>query len=294
MKSSAAAFVPPALDFAGPKPQISEKHFKVMTDLMLAESGIYLNHTKLSMLESRLVKRLRESNCENFDEYIQQLKTNPKERQEFIEALTTNKTEFFRECDHFDYLKNTVLPEFVAKHAGSSSGKSPSFRMWSAASSTGEEAYTTAMVLTEFFHLQSPCDFKIVGTDINSKVIEKAKQAVYPAELIKAVRPDWVQKYFQRAATQPAQYRVSSDLRSLIKFRIFNLIKDEFNVDIKFDVIFLRNVLIYFQPDVIELIINKMARYLKPGGYLFIGHSETLSRIKHPLTDLHSAVFKKV
>ena len=257
--------------------------------MIYRDAGITLNDSKKTMVESRLSRRVRELDVSGYNEYLKIIENDSEEREHFINSLTTNLTEFFREVPHFDYLKQTVFPE-IRQH-----NKSKKIRVWSAASSTGEEIYSLGMSLGEAFGDGFDWDYKILGTDVDSNVLKTATNAVYKKRSVEKIPPHMLQKYFQRGqGSNAGNYRIKKCLRESAKFRQFNLIKDHFDTPIKFDYIFLRNVLIYFDDAMIEIAINKMSKHLKNGGYLFIGHSESLNSINHDLKMIRSSIYKKV
>ncbi|MEI8348448.1 MAG: protein-glutamate O-methyltransferase [Pseudomonadota bacterium] len=287
MPEQAVKFVAPEVHIMGGV-CITDWEFQVLAKKLLDDTGINLTLSKKSMIEGRLSSRLRELSIHSFKEYIEFIKKTPSEGEVFINALTTNKTDFFREPEHFNYLTKTVLPEFLAKNP------EKKFRLWSGASSTGEEIYTLSIVLNEFFGSHHGYDYKIVGTDIDTEVLDQAKAGIYARHVIQCVRPDLLAKYFKKVgAVTSDKYEVSAELKRLVKFRQFNLLKSEFQVPIKFDVIFLRNVLIYFLPETIEIVIKRMYQHLKPGGYLFLGHSEALTSINHSFKYLKNSIYVK-
>lgn len=268
--------------------ELTEDNYHEIKDLLYEKTGISLKDNKQALVESRLTKSLRVLNLSTFKEYITLVRKDSDELTNFINSLTTNKTEFFRENDHFDYLTNTVLKNNLQ------SKTQDSFNVWSAASSTGEEVYTLAMVLHEGLGEKiSSC--RILGTDLDTNVLAKAESGVYKSALLAPMSPMLKETYFNKGTgSNSGFYKVSDSLKNLIKFRQFNLIEDEFKLNIKFDVIFLRNVLIYFEDDTIESVVNKLSQQLKIGGYFFIGHSESLNRVKHNLKYVAPSVFQKV
>ena len=172
--------------------------------------------------------------------------------------------------------------------------KKESIRVWSAASSTGEELYTLGIVLNEFFE-NKKWDIRLLGSDLDTGVLEKAQMGIYAESVLRGIAPHLLQKYFLRGTdNNSGLYRVKDSLKALVKFRKFNLIKDEFPGGIKFDIIFLRNVLIYFKPDTIQIVIDKMYNMLDKGGHLFIGNSETLLNIDHKFKQISSSIYKKI
>ncbi len=269
--------------------ELKEKQFNHIANLIYQQCGITLNHSKKTMVETRLVRRLRDLQLDDFDKYLQYLDDNPKELEPFINALTTNLTHFFRESAHFDFLHQVVFPEIRKKN------RNKKIRAWSAASSTGEEVYTIAMCLHEEFGDALEWDYKVLGTDIDTSVLARAEQGIYKLSDIKELAPHLGRKYFERGTGNNSnRVRIKKFLKDNTKFRQFNLVRDSFPVDIAFDFIFLRNVLIYFDEQMIAAAIKRIEHYLKPGGYLFIGHSETLSSVKHRFKAVSSSIYKNI
>jgi chemotaxis protein methyltransferase CheR len=266
--------------------------YSLIANLMFERSGVFLDKQKIPMIQARLTKRLSELGLRDFQQYCSLLRRDDREITEFINALTTHKTDFFREPEHFEILRRHILPEWIR------SSKSHQVRIWSAACSSGEEVYTLAMVLREHF-MSDPMlmnwDYKIVGTDIDTNVVAKATAGVYTREVVSPVRPDLLQKYFMRGTgANNGKYRVRDELRNIVKFRQHNLLHElgAFG-QVKFQAIFLRNVLIYFKEETREYVIGKLCEALVDGGYLFVGHSESLNGIKHSFRLMRSAIYRK-
>ena len=264
---------------------ISAIHYELVRKKLGSLCGIELGDNKQALVESRLMKRLSSLKLKDIGQYIRYLEKTPEEETAFINCLTTNKTDWFREPKHFSYLVNQVLPELYKT-------SDETIYLWSAASSTGEEVYTLAMAMNE--HIKPGYDFRILGTDIDTDILAKAKAAIYRSEMVKSQVPFSLQsKYFIEDADETKDLvRVCPELCAHTKFRNFNLIESTLPVDIRFDVIFLRNVLIYFTPSTIEQVIARLCKNLKPGGYLFIGHSESLSSISHSLVQVSESVYR--
>lgn len=284
------------LDFdkllSGKTPQLSHKAYEYISSLLLNKAGIHLEENKKIMIQSRISRRLRALNIEDYDAYIHYLDLHPDEITHCVNALTTNKTDFFRENDHFEYLKRHFLKETVLKHAARYHGR-PIY-IWSAACSMGHEVYTLAMIMQEFIAIDPKFDYRILGTDIDTEVLKTAESGVYRSDILSQIPPTYLPGNFNKGTGKnKGLYRITDRLREKVKFRQHNLIDTSQVFPMKFDVIFLRNVLIYFPPDVIELVINKLSRHLTSKGYLFIGHSETLNGIKHDLHSVGSAVYQK-
>lgn len=284
------------LDFdkllSGKTPQLSHEAYEYISNLLLTKAGIHLEENKKIMIQSRISRRLRALNIEDYDQYIRFLDLHPDEITHCVNALTTNKTDFFRENDHFDFLKRHFLKDTVLSHSARYHGR-PIY-IWSAACSMGHEVYTLAMILNEFTTNNPQFDYRLLGTDIDTEVLKTAEKGIYKSDIIGQIPPSYIPGNFEKGSgNNKGLYRISNHLRQKIKFRQHNLIDTTQTFSMKFDVIFLRNVLIYFPSDVIEIVINKLSRQLTSKGYLFIGHSETLNGIKHDLHSVGSAVYQK-
>lgn len=256
--------------------------FKKFQTLIRNESGIHLSDAKKNLLTSRLAKRLRHYAIDSYDEYYKLVNENSFEMQMMIDIITTNETSFFREPHHFEFLKNSVLP--------SAKG---SYRVWSAAASIGSEAYTLAMVLDEAL-LPRNIDWEVIGTDINTEVIEKAKQSLYPMEHAKTIDAKYLKKYCLKGINKYDGFFVVDEyLKRNCKFFNANLMHPPSSEIGKFDVIFLRNMLIYFDNENKKIIIENVIKTLKQGGYLFIGHSETLNGITKEVRQIRPTIYIK-
>ncbi|MBI1920539.1 MAG: protein-glutamate O-methyltransferase CheR [Geobacter sp.] len=273
--------------------RLSTGDFNRLSRFIHESCGIRMTPAKKTMLEARLQKRLRSLGMGSFSDYLDYLFSAAGEREEvvrMIDQVTTNKTDFFREPDHFDYLSQVLLPQWVHGTPGG-----PRFRAWSAGCSTGEEPYTLAMVLQEFAGSLPGFDFKILATDISTLVLEKAHQAVYPEERVHPVPLHLKRKYFLRSRDRSAGLvRVVPELREKVCFRHLNFMADDFGLREEQDIIFCRNVIIYFDRPTQERLLQRLCRQLAPGGHLFMGHSETLSGLNVPLTAVYPTVYRKL
>ena len=254
-------------------------------------SGIQLSEKKKSMIEGRLRNRLRHLNITNFKEYTQfVLSTNGKDEVIYlIDALTTNKTDFFREKEHFDYIVKTLLPKLVSQGVG----RTRPLRIWSAGCSSGEEPYTLAMLLNEWNETHPPIDFEIIATDISISVLQKAKQALYTEKDIEPVPIDMRRKYLRRSIADPNIVQISSTVKKNVSFGILNFKKKVYRLPDKMDIIFCRNVLIYFDKVTQQDIIHKFCQLLVPQGNLFLGHSESIHGLKLPLDLIGQTIYQK-
>jgi chemotaxis protein methyltransferase CheR len=246
------------------------------------------------MLQSRLMRRLRLLQLDSIEQYQEYLFNSPQaqeERAHFISAVTTNKTDFFREPQHFEYLTRTVLPTLGFGARGHSRGQ---FKLWCAGCSSGEEPYTEAIVLSEFARQNPGFDFAILATDVSTKVLEQARLGIYDEPRLEPVRKDLRHLYFLRSKDAgQARVRVVPELRRRISFHALNFMAADYHVRDMFEAIFFRNVMIYFDKPTQEAVIQKLCRNLVPGGYLFVGHSESLTGLNIPVQSAASAVYRK-
>ena len=267
---------------------LTDALFKKFSDLVFENTGIFLKSEKKELLNARLGKRLRQCKIASFKEYYKfvQADASGEELISLINSVSTNFTSFFRENSHFEYLSSTVLPEF----SGSSNSE---LKLWSAACSSGEEPYTLSIVLNNHKQKDRQFSFAIQATDISTRVLDIAKNGVYAEERIRTISQNVLRQYFQKGKGNSEGFvKVKKELRDPITFKRFNLMGD-FPWQEEFDVIFCRNVMIYFNRDTQQELIRKFNRCLKPGGYLFIGHSESLTSIDHPFEQVSTTAYKK-
>ncbi len=272
---------------------MSAGDFTRLSEFIQSHCGIKMPAGKKIMLEARLQKRLRTLGLSSFREYCDYLfdeHTGGREISHFINAVTTNKTDFFREPQHFAFLTETVLPEYL-----DAAGPGKVFRVWSAGCSTGEEPYTLAMVLSEFAALHPGFKFSILATDISTKVLDKARQAIYDQERLVTVPLALKQRYLLRSKNRDkGTVRITPELRALVQFEQVNLMDEGLRLADQLDVVFCRNVMIYFERRNQERLLLRLCHCLKPGGFLFLGHSETVHGFTLPLVRVTSTVYRKV
>lgn len=262
---------------------ITDDEFNTIRSFIYKHAGISLSTEKKPLVTSRLGKRLRHHSLENFSQYIDLLKasTPTGEQQIAIDLLTTNETYFFREPKHFAFLEHTLTEEWQGR---------PSLKVWSAASSTGEEAYSIAMLLDD---VRGTRPWEIFGSDISSRVLNTARQGVYQQQRIDGIPPAYLKKYcLKGTGDQTGLLLVDQKLRAKVNFSSVNLIQPIGNIGL-FDIIFLRNVLIYFDMDTKRKIIKQLVDRLQPDGYLFIGHSESLKGIHDGLETVIPTVYQR-
>ena len=271
---------------------ISKKDFDRLCKLIYDESGINLTPEKKTMLELRIKRRLKSLELTSFEKYSEYLFSSRGQREEIIHLLdvvSTNKTDFFREPEHFDFLTRKAIPDLMARN---DSGRV--LMIWSAGCSTGEEPYTLTMVLQECAEADSSLHFKVLATDMSHTVLAKAQRATFDQEAVQPVPKDLLRKYFMRSRDRDSKLvRVVPELRELVEFRRLNFMDGDFGLAQKFDIIFCRNVLIYFDRPTQEKIVQKLAAHLVSGGYAFVGHSESLHDMNIPLTPVAPALYRK-
>jgi len=273
--------------------KLSQVDFDRLSRFIFDQSGIKLPQVKLIMLQSRLQKRLKDLNMTTFKEYVDYVFSPEGLENEIIHMLdvvSTNKTDFYREPVHFDFLNNVVLPEFYEN------GKNiNSFNVWSAGCSSGEEPYTIAFTLSEFKEKFPGFNYNIVATDISTQILNKAKLAVYKEDLVNSVPFFIKKKYLLKSKDRNNKtIRINKELRDKVNFFRFNFMEINYNLPYMFDVIFCRNVLIYFTRETQEQVLTKLCSKLKPGGYLFIGHSESIIGLELPIQQIKPTIYKRI
>ena len=258
---------------------INDRDFSRLSSFIHSGYGIKMPEGKRVLLEARLRKRLRVLGMHSYTEYCDYLFSPEGAQNELIhmiDVVTTNKTDFFREPKHFDYLVQTALPELDQDFTEQTSGGK--YTIWSAGCSTGEEPHTLAMVLSEFAEKNQGFYFSILATDISTRVLEHARRGIYKEEVIQPVPMAMKMKYLLKGKDKNrGLLRVVPQLRSLIDFRRLNFMDSDFGIKEPVDIIFCRNVIIYFDRPTQEKLLNRFCHHLIPGGYLFMGHSETLN-----------------
>ncbi|HBP88318.1 MAG: protein-glutamate O-methyltransferase [Nitrospira sp.] len=266
---------------------LSDKEFELFKQLIYQQVGIALDTPKKTLLISRLGKRLRELNLHSYQAYYDCVsgEGGEEELMKLLDLVSTNKTDFFREPVHFDFLRDQVLPEVQSVKT---------LRIWSSASSSGEEPYTIAMTLSDSIADISRWDIKILASDISTRVLAKASSGIYEEERVSQLPKDLVQRHFLRGkGPQSGKLQVRPQVARLVTFRRINLMDSSFPIRSSLDVIFCRNVMIYFDRLTQANLMGKFFQYLRPGGYLFIGHSESLQWIDHQFRYLQPTIYQK-
>jgi chemotaxis protein methyltransferase CheR len=268
---------------------LTDEEFHFICNFVYQQSGIVIAEHKREMVYRRLMRIIRERKLNSFSDYCQLLKTQPaKETTYFINAITTNLTSFFREKHHFEFLKTIEIPRLIEQNH-----VAKRVRIWSSACSTGEEAYSIAIMLAE--HLLpkvSHWDVKLLATDIDSHVLARAKEGIYPHQKMAESIEKHYQKYFQKSVAHPDKVKISAIIRRLITFKQLNLLH-QWPMKGPFDVIFCRNVLIYFDKKTQADIIERFYHLLKPSGVLILGHSENLGHLSSKFSSEGRTIFRK-
>ena len=265
--------------------ELNHKQFQEISRLVYQRCGISLKSGKEALVRARLMKRLRALEIPSIKAYMELISSEQgqPEIHTLIDVMTTNKTSFFRESAHFDYLAEKILPEFEQER----------LRFWSAACSSGEEPYTLAMVLRENIVAIDKKDVLILATDISSRMLETARKGVYSQERLADVPRPLIHKYFDGCPDEMGKrYRVGPALRKMIRLAPLNLMQ-AWPMKGPFNVIFCRNVMIYFDRPTQQELVNRFYDLLMPGGYLFVGHSEGLSGVRHAFQYMKPAIYRK-
>lgn len=275
---------------------LSAADFGRIATLIGQEVGIRLPPAKRTMVEGRLRRRLRALSLPSFSAYCDYIFRKDGLEEELvylINVVTTNKTDFFREPEHFGLMRSRLVPDLLAAR---SRERNPMLKVWSAAASTGAEAYTTAMVLAEMVRERAGFRFAILGTDVSTDVLDQGRRGIYPAEQIVPVPQDLQARYlmWSRKPDLRPEVRIVPELRRLVRFQRLNLMDDAYPFDRDVDIILLRNVLIYFDKADQAAVIGRLVGHLRPGGYLLLGHSESMIGTSIPVRQVAPAVFQRV
>lgn len=275
-------------------PAMNEKQFKHIASYIESTIGIKMPIEKKLMMQSRLNSRLKSLNFPNFEEYINFVFSKTPEAEvelvKLVDAMTTNLTEFFREPAHFDYLTDIVLPKYAKEDR-------TNIKLWSVGCSSGQEPYTLSIVMSEYLRKNQTSirDFSVLASDVSTRVLKKGINAVYEIDTITNLPLDLKKRYFLKGKNQfHNEVRIKPELRKHVKFMHLNVMNEDFGFRDTMQIIFCRNMLIYFDKPTQENVINKFLRYLEPGGYLFLGHSETIFGMDLPFKSVAPTVFQRV
>jgi chemotaxis protein methyltransferase CheR len=279
------------------QPDLSDSEYQTIANFVHKESGINLLDGKKELVRARLAKRITQLNFQNFKSYFAYIMSDKSgdELVFLLDALATNLTSFYREPQHFEFMSKVMLPE-LAKRRQKPGGGGPRLRVWSCACSSGEEPYTIAMEVIEknpFFG--GGGDFRILATDLSTKVLNVAKKGEYGPESVKNIPPTILRNFLTKIPHEKGgdHWKINENVRRLISFRRFNLM-DPLPIRKNMDLVFCRNVMIYFDRETINSLVNKFFAILEPGGYLFIGHSESLSGLPHNFQYVAPCIYRKV
>lgn len=269
--------------------QLTDADFAKLSKFIYSQYGIKMPPEKKIMLQSRLQKRLRALTIYSFKEYIEYVfgSNNNEEIIHMMDVVSTNKTDFYREPAHFDFLRTNLLPKLYENRK--------SLKIWSAGCSSGPEVYTLAIEFSEFANTHQGFDFSILGTDISTLMLKKAFAAIYPEEMVEIIPLELKKKYLLKSKDRTKKLvRVSENLRRKVKFQRLNFMDEQYGISEQFDIIFCRNVLIYFDRETQEKVINKLCNHLKMDGYFFLGHSESITNINVPLKQVKPTVYNRI
>jgi chemotaxis protein methyltransferase CheR len=272
---------------------MSTRDYTRLCELIYQQAGIHLGTGKKTMLEARIKRRLKILDLGSFSQYCDYVfdrKGLKEEIVSLIDVVTTNKTDFFREPAHFNYLVEKVLPDFIERN-----GIARQCSVWSAGCSTGEEPYTLAIVLSEFALTHPGFRFRILATDICTEVLAKAEMGIYSSPVVAPVSAALQRKYFMRSREPGSErVRVVPELRRLIEFRRLNFMDSDYGITERADAVFCRNVIIYFDRQTQARVLARISHHIVSGGYLFVGHSETLHDMDLPLEPVAPALYRRI
>ncbi len=273
------------MDFTGKEFPMADKDFNHLAAVAYEISGIVLGEHKKELVYSRIARRIRKLTLSNFTQYCDYLDSNREtETNEFVNAITTNLTSFFRESHHFEFLAKEVIPQWKQTK------KTQPIRIWSSACSTGPEPYSIAITLIKNMRIND-FNVKILATDLDGDVLAKARLGEYPLKDIEQLPRDYLSSFLRKKGHENAQ--IKPNIRELVQFNRLNLL-GPWPMKTKFDVIFCRNVVIYFNKETQKELFDRLADSLVDGGYLFIGHSETLHKINDRFESIGRTIYKKV
>ncbi len=271
-------------------PDLPDRVFQGYQRLIYREAGIYLGPTKKALLMGRLSRRLRELGCASFSAYLELVEEDQAERLRLLDAICTHETRFFREPRHFEFLEQEVLPRWRAQgHSGTGVRK---VRVWSAGCSTGEEAFTTAMVLRLHLPAEEGWQIEIVATDLSTRILERARQTLWSVERAQEIPTRYLKAFMLRGTgSQEGKMKAGPELRTLVRFQRLNLNEERFPDLGRFDLLFCRNVFIYFDAASKTRALDRLLDHLSPQGFLFVGHAESLGGLTQRLKLVQSTIY---
>lgn len=275
----------------GEVPELSAQDFSFLADLVNSYLGIKMAGSKRAMIGARLLCRLRELNlpdCRSYCLFLRSAEGFTQEIEQFLDLATTHKTEFFREAIHFDLLTDRVLPDLLQRNPGRS------LRIWSAGCSTGEEPYTLSMVLQKYLKEHPAFEFEVLGTDVSLYALETARRAIYSVCRIRPIPHEFRTRLLLRSRDPKAEVlRVVRELKAKVRFEVLNFMDADWGKRGCFDIVFCRNVFIYFERTAQERIVMQLCERMHPGAYLFIGHSETLTSSELPISAVWRSLYQR-
>lgn len=276
---------------AVPRP-LGAREFRRYQTWILAETGIHLTESKHALLAGRLARRLRELGLRDYAAYLDLVEEgkDPEERIRLINAICTHETQFFREPKQFEHLEGELIPDW--KRQADQGTRARQVRVWSAASSSGEEPYSLAMSLLSHLSVNDGWSVEVLGTDLSTRILDRAVTGVYPMARAGAIPPAYLKRFMLKGrGDQTGFFAAGNELRSVVRFRQLNLHDGPFDALGRFDLILCRNVLIYFTPEGRAAVLRRLIEHLAPGGYLFLGHAETLNGLGHDLRTVVPTIY---
>ena len=273
------------------EPPLTDRAYAFLTDLVYRRSRIRLGPDKRALVAGRLASRLRDLGCESFDDYCGLLgPANDDEAERLIDLVSTNHTHFFREPAHFEFLAAEVLPAAAAR----ATELQRPLRIWSAAAASGEEAYSLAIVLAEHFRGRPVIPWEVRASDISRRVLDRCRLGIYEADRVRLPDEALLARYFRRGfGTREGLYRVKPELRRQVTTSAINLFQPDYPVPGGLDVVFCRNVMIYFDEPSRQILVKRLYEQLDPGGHLFVGHAESLLGLEHAFRQVRPAVYQR-
>jgi chemotaxis protein methyltransferase CheR len=274
-----------------PDPELSERAYAFLADLVYRQSRIRLGPDKRAFVAGRLAGRLRAIGCGSYDDYCRLLNAPANsEAERLVELISTNHTCFFREPDHFAFLASDVLPAAAARAAAA--GRE--LRVWCAAAASGEEAYSLAIVIAERARTQPGLPWLVQASDISRRMLDRCQAGIYEADRVQLPDPAWLARYFRRGfGEREGFYRVKQELRQHVPVTAINLFQPDYPLPTDQDVIFCRNVMIYFDEASRQALVERLHEQLAPGGHLFVGHAESLLGLEHRFDQVRAAVYQR-
>lgn len=274
---------------------ISDREFNLFQKLIEEQAGIFLSPVKKALLEARLSKRIQDLGLASFSAYYSRLVENRggHELIDMLDRITTNETQFFRESRQFDFLSRLVVHDWTAQ--ADAGFRQRQIRAWSAGCSTGEEPYSLAMILWKHFPPSAGWEIEILATDISTRVLERARQGIWPIEKAQDIPPEHLKRFMLKGTgTQEGKMKAGAEIRSVIRFERLNLNDDSYPVTSRFDLILCRNVLIYFDPERRAGIVDRLLEQLAPAGFFFVGHAERLNGLTDKVLSILPTIYVRV